>query len=284
MTNRGPVPSLRSQWLGEKMRDLRKAAGISQKYAGEYLQRDMSTISRYESGEYPLRRVDLLALLSIYGVSDEKTRTALLQLCDEHWRTNWWDQHRDDFGRDFINLPWLESRADRICSYQHMLMEGLLQTRSYAETVIRFAEEGSASDEQIQRWVELRMDRQQVLDGDDATHLSVILEEYVLDRIIGGPDVWRAQLEQLLAGSARDNVEVRLMPATQAPHAGHLGSFMLFDMPDPFPQVAHLDTHAGGLFVEEPKVHNMRRVWEDLSSRAIDPERSAQLIATRLEE
>lgn len=92
------------------------------KYAGEYLQRDMSTVSRYESGEYPLRRIDLLALLSLYGVSDEETRDDLLQICDEHWRKGWWDQHRADLGDDFINLPWLESRADRICKYQPLVI------------------------------------------------------------------------------------------------------------------------------------------------------------------
>jgi transcriptional regulator with XRE-family HTH domain len=284
MASRGPEPSLRSQWLGEELRDLRKAAGISQKYAGEYLQRDMSTISRYESGEYPLRRVDLLALLSLYGVSDEKTREGLLQLCDEHWRKGWWDQHRDDLGKNFINLPWLESRANHICKYQIMVVEGLLQTRRYAEAVIRNADEGRASAEQIERWIDLRMDRQRVLSGDEPVNLSVVLEEYVLSRPIGGVAVWREQLEHLLVQGRRDNIEIRVMSAEHAPHSGHLGSFMLFEMPDPYPQVAHLDTHAGGLFVEEPEVDRIRRAWEDLKAGAIDHERSAELIARRLEE
>ncbi|WP_100446289.1 helix-turn-helix domain-containing protein [Glycomyces xiaoerkulensis] len=280
----GPGPSLRSQWLGEKLRELRVAKKMSLRVAGEYLQRDASTMSRYESGEYPLRRADLVALMTLYDVSDPKARADLEQICEDAWQRDWWDRHKADFGKDFINLPWLESRANRICKYQQMVVEGLLQTRDYAEMLIRKAEEGHALEEQIERWVDLRMDRQQVLGGEAPVELSVILEEYVLDRAVGGPEVWRRQLKRLLSECLRDNVEIRIMPADRAPHAGHLGSFMLFEMPDPYPRVAHLDTLAGSLFVEDPKVQRVVQVWEDLSAEALDPERSAELITARIEE
>jgi transcriptional regulator with XRE-family HTH domain len=279
----GPGPSLRSQWLGDKIRDLRKSRKMSLKEVGEYLQRDQGTISRYENGELPVRRGDLAVMLDLFGVSDEKLRADLEQLRAECWRKDWWDQHKEDLGKDFINMPWLESRATRICSYQHMLMEGLLQTRDYAEAVIRNAESADTSEAQINRWIDLRIDRQRILEQDQPPQLSVILEESVLRRQIGKDQVWAAQLRQLLAKSEASNVEVRVMPFARAPHAGHQGSFILFEMPDPYPEVAYVDTLAGPLFVEEPTVSRFSQAWEDLYEAALDPVGSSALISKVLE-
>jgi len=279
-----PGPSLRSQWLGEKLRELRNSKKLPLKAVGEYLQRDPSTISRYENGEFPLRLVDLQALLSLYGVSDPKQRGDLEQICRDSWQKGWWDQHRDDLGDAFLNLPWLESRADRICAYQVMVVHGLLQTRAYAEALIRNVEERKASSEQIERWVDLRMDRQQVVVGDDATQFAVILEEYVLNRPIGGTSVWQGQLENLLEQGERDNIEIRIMPVDRAPHAGHQGTFTLFELAEPYTPVAYIDTLGGPLFIEEPTVQRFGDVWNDLDSQALSPKRSRQMIANRLKE
>lgn len=278
----GPGPSLRAQWLGDKLRNLRKDTGFSLRYVGEYLQRDPGTLSRNENGELPVRRGDLLALMDLYGVSDERERSWLKQLREDAWQKGWFDQHREDLGNDFINVPWLESRADRICKYHNMLVEGLFQTRDYAETLIRYADPGESED-QIQRWVDLRMERQQILEGENALRFSVVLEETVFHRPIGTPEIWRAQLERLLKESQRDKVEVRVMPFSAAPHAGHEGSFMLFEMPEPYPQVAHLDSVAGQLFIEEPAVHRFTEVWKDLIKKALDTKQSTQLITRHLE-
>lgn len=279
----GPGPSLRSQWLGEKLRNLRKDKGFSLRYVGEYLQRDAGTLSRNENGELPVRRGDLLAMMDLYGVSNEMERKGLEQLREEAWQKGWWDHDREGLDQDFINVPWLESRASKICKYHNMLIEGLLQTREYAETLIRYADPGESED-QIRGWTDFRMDRQQVLDGERPPHLSVILEEAVFYRPIGTTDIWRDQLAKLLTESKRPNVEVRVMPFAAAPHAGHEGSFMLFEMPDPYPQVAYLDLAAGQLFIEEPTVYRFTEVWKDLDRKVLSPESSAALITRHLQE
>ncbi|WP_026929321.1 helix-turn-helix domain-containing protein [Glycomyces tenuis] len=279
----GPGPSLRSQWLGERIRDLRKSRRMSLKEVGSYLQRDQATLSRYENGELPVRRGDLMAMLDLFGVSDPKMRGDLEQMRDDCWQKDWWDQHREDLGSQFINMPWLESRAERICSYQTMFVDGLLQTREQAEVLIRNAESAETSEQQIERWVDLRIDRQRVLTGQDPTRLSVILEETVLHRRMGGPRIWHDQLQRLLGESERDNVEVRVMPFSRAPHAGHQGSFILFEMPEPYPEVAYVDTLAGILYVEDPSVHRFSQAWQDLYEGALSPEASIQLIAEHLE-
>ena len=64
--------------------------------AGEFLQRNAATVSRFESGEYPIRRPDLMALLDLYGVSERRKRDGLLRLSEEVWQKGWWDSYAED--------------------------------------------------------------------------------------------------------------------------------------------------------------------------------------------
>lgn len=280
----GPEPSLRSQWLGKILRDLRKAKGHNLNEAADFIQRDGSVLSRYENGEYPIRRSDVIALLTFYRVSDESVRAGVMQLCDDLWRSDWWDPHREDFGDSFINVPWLESRAVRICEYQALVLHGLLQTPGYAEAVIRNAEKDTASEEQITRWLDLRVERQRVLSGEDNTPVSAVLEEHVLRRPIGSREVMRGQLQHLLDLNERDGVELRIMPTAYGPHSGHLGSFTLFEMPYELSSVAYVESLGGGLYIESPRVERFQHAWEDLWKGALGPERSNALIKAVLKE
>ncbi|WP_269847838.1 helix-turn-helix domain-containing protein [Glycomyces salinus] len=281
---KGPKPGLRSRWLGEKLRAMREAAGKSRSDAAEFLQRDPTVVSRQETGEYPVRRPDVYALLTYYGVEDERTREALLTLCEDVWRKSWWDPYSDEVTRDFIDLPWLESRTEQIEEYQTMVLHGMLQTRAYAEAVITKAEHDSSSEEQIARWVDLRLERQKVLSGDKPIRYFAVLEEPVLWRPIGGAKVMREQLEHLLEAGEQDNIDLRIMPTAHGPHSGHLGSFMLFTMPEEFTNVAYVESLGGALYVESPGVERFEDAWDDLYRGALSPERSAALIKIVLEE
>ena len=120
----------------------------------------------------------------------------------------------------FIDLPWLEARADRLRDYETLLIPGLLQTREYAETLIRNAAAADTPEEKIERMIELRMTRQQVLDGEASPSFAAVVDESVLRRIIGGPKVMRDQLTTLLDLTERPNVEIRVLPLRSGAHAG----------------------------------------------------------------
>lgn len=279
-----PGPTLRAQWLGQQLRERREAGGLTLKDAAEYLQRDPSTVSRFESGVYPIRRGDLLALLDFYRIHEEREREELFRLSAEVWQTGWWEGYAKDIDRKFIEVPWLEARAERVCSYNAMVVPGLMQTKAYAETVIRAAEGETASDEQIARWVELRMTRQQVLDGESPTHMMAIVEEWVLRRPIGGRAVMREQLERLAELGGRPSIEVRVVPISAGPHAGHLGSFIVFEMPEPYPDVAYVETLAGSLYVETPGTDSFVQAYDQLTAVSLGPAESARTILAIAEE
>ena len=273
---RGPEPSLRAQWLGRCLRELRIENQITLKDAGEYIQRDGSMLARYEKADYPIRRGDVLALMTLYGVSDERVRRGLIQLAEDIWRKGWWEPYSSDLGRMFVDHPWLESRAITIGAYAPMVVPGLLQSRGYAEALIRYAD--PVDEDQIQRWVDLRMQRQRVLSGPDAVRFTAVIEEWVLHRPIGGSDIASHQRQHLLGLTTNPNIEIRVMPTSRGAHAGHAGAFELFDMPSLYPEVAYVETLAGTLYVERPDVDRYCAAYDELLRTSLDSSTSVELI------
>ncbi len=285
MPKRKPGPTLRAQWLGQQLRALRESAGMTLRQAGDYLQRDPSMVSRFETAEYPIRRGDVLALLDLYGVSEERTRDGLLQLSDDVWRKGWWDDFASAVDRRYVDLLWLQSRAERLRTYGAMLVPGLLQIREYAETLIRNAAAADTPEDQIARMIEVRMTRQQTLRSDQPVDFAAVVDESVLRRIVGSPEVMRSQLTALLEAAERPNVEVRVLPLRRGAHAGLDGSFWLYEMPDPYPDVACVETLGSALYVEEDvAVDRFRQAYHQLNATALDGKESAALIVAATKE
>jgi len=269
--------TLRAQWLGHLLRDLREASGLTLKNAAEYLQRDLSMISRFESGVYPIRRVDAMALLDLYGVEDPKQREALRQLADEVWQKGWWERYSGQVDGSLIDLVWLESRTVAMRAFSQTSLIFLLQTRSYAEALIR-AVDPDADETQVARWVELRMARQQILDRDDPVKLSVVLDEAVLRRPTGGREVMMGQLQHLVAQAARRDIELRVLPFSAGEHASPNGGFQLLKMTDPFPEVAYIEGPAGALYVESAEAERLSGMYSRLEEAALSAEESADFM------
>ena len=285
MPKRKPGPTLRAQWLGQQLRALRESAGMTLKQAGDYLQRDPSMVSRFESAVYPIRRGDVLALLDFYRVSEERTRDGLLRLSEDVWRKGWWDGYVNTVDRQYIDMLWLDARAERLRTYGAMLVPGLLQTQQYAETLIRNAAAADTPEERIEKGIELRMTRQQALDGETPVDFAAVVDESVLHRIIGGPEVMRGQFARLREVAERPNVKLRVLPLRRGAHAGLDGSFWLYEMPDPYPDVAYVDTLGGAVYVEEDAaVDRFRQAYHQLSAMALGSKESAALIAAAAKE
>nr|WP_244236244.1 helix-turn-helix transcriptional regulator [Micromonospora inaquosa] len=82
------VQTLRAQWLGQQMRQLREQRGITLKQAAEFLERDFSSIARWERAEWPFRRGVVVSLLDLYGEHDGRERNRFIQLAEDAWRTH----------------------------------------------------------------------------------------------------------------------------------------------------------------------------------------------------
>jgi len=278
MNSRGGT--LRAQWLGKLLRDLRESAGVSFQDAAHHIMRDTSTISRMEIGSLPARLSDLRELLNLYGVDDSNVRAGLEQLTRDIWMKDWWDGYADNVHTRIIDLAWLESRAARIRDFSPLVIHGLLQTRDYAEAVMR-AIDPEALDAQIGQWLDFRMKRQEALD--DRDYLG-ILDESVLHRPIGSPGVMREQLAHLLALSTRQNITIRVLPFSASLIAGAESTFTLLTMPVPFPVVAQVTTEAGMVYVEMPKAARFEAAYARLERHALDVEDSRMFLKSRMEQ
>ncbi|MEU0520234.1 helix-turn-helix transcriptional regulator [Streptosporangium sp. NPDC006007] len=274
-------PTLRAQWLGKHLKEFRESAKLTLKQAGDYLQRDAATISRLESGVIPARVSDVLALLNLYDVGDQKVRDGLEQLSRDIWRKGWWDGYADDSLGGMLDHAWLETRAKGIHSYEAMVIPGLLQTRDYAREVITAGGMGAPA-EQIERWVEFRMTRQRVLDAESVPNLEVVLDEAVLHRVIGGPKVMRAQLEHLSEAMMRPNVTVRVLPFAAGAHASLEGSFTIFDMSEPYSDVTYVETRGGAVYTEAEGAEGFARAYDSLQSAARTLDESATVIRSAI--
>jgi len=278
MRSRGGT--LRAQWLGKLMRDLRESAGLSLKDAGDHIVRDPSTVGRMEAGITPARPVDLRELLNLYSVDDPELRAALQLLTRDIWVKGWWDGYARNVHVRIIDLAWLEARAEKLRSFSLSAIHGLLQIREYAEAVMR-THRRHASDEQISQWLDFRIKRQEVLDRLDYT---AILDEAVFHRPFGGVKVMRCQLAHLLDVSERRNVTIRVLPFSADPPACPENAFRLLTMPTPFPVVAQVATEAGAIYVEMPEASKFEAAYARLEQDALDGEESRVFLKSRLEQ
>ncbi|GAA3967811.1 helix-turn-helix domain-containing protein [Thermobifida alba] len=270
-------PTLRAQWLGKMLKELREQNGLKLTDSAEYLQRSFSAISKFESGALPIREPEVRALMDLYGVEGERQRAALIQLSREVSKTGWWEKYSDDITDWFVDYVWLESRARHIRAYEVTPVNGLLQTREYAEAWMR-AVNPHDSAAQIERGVELRMARQKILRGEKAVELEVLLDEAALRRIVGGRDVMREQLQHLLVCGKQSNIEIRVLPYSAGAHASPDGGFTLLHLEDPFPLVAYTVGVAGGVYLESHEAERVDVLYNRLRESSLSPEESAKLI------
>lgn len=272
-------PTLRSQWLGQLLKEARTEAELTLQDAASYLSTDKGTMSRYESGHIPAKPQDVVALLNLYGVDDLARRDALIELSREAWRRDWWDGYHGQLVQKSIDYAWLEDRAITIRSFDSLTLPGLVQTPEFAEAVIR-AHEPDKHDEYIQRGVEFRMERQRVLRKRHPPTVTSIIDEALLHRPIGGAETMAAQCERLLGLAEAGTVEIRVLPFAVGAHGGQQGAFQIFELPDPFPQVGYAETISGATYIEsEGAVIEFVRAYDRLRKAALPADKSAALIA-----
>jgi hypothetical protein len=181
------------------------------------------------------------------------------------------------------NLIGLEAEAATIRTYEPELIPGLLQTADYARAVIRA---GYPADtvEQIDRRVEIRLERQDVLARTDPPppKVSVVLNEGVLARRVGSPEVMRGQLEHLIRERDRGNVVIQVLPFSTGEHPAMVGPFTMLTFLDPAdPGVVNVENVLGALAMEQPEeIRSYEEVWSALQARAVSPDDSRAVIKT----
>lgn len=269
--------TLRAQWLGKMLRELREENGLTLVDAAEYIRRSNSTLSRFEAGTWPITQAEVTALMKLYGVDSPSQRAQMLQLAEEITETGWWERYYKDI-TDTIDYVWLEDRAERLRCFTPLVVHGLLQTPEYAERLIRISDP-DASVRQIERWTGIRMARQEILTREPGTSFHLVLDEAALRRPIGGAQVMRNQLRRLIVEAKKPNIEIHVLPFSAGEYPGTDGSFALVKLPDPFPEVVYIESSAGTIFLESTDVSRFATQYDRMQKSCLDVEQSVALIA-----
>lgn len=201
----------------------------------------------------------------------------LIKFGDEAWRTDWWDGYTDDVEGALMDYVLLESWATEIRAFDVMSVHGLLQTPDYVRDLLR-TENPGASEQQIERWSELRLKRQTILVRAAPPPLSIVVDEAALRRTVGGPNVFAAQLRQLVEYANQAEVELRVLPFNEGAHACPNGPFSIFTLTDPIPEVVFVESPAGALYLEPPKTERFAEMYDRLQKSAVTPDKSITFI------
>ncbi|MGP3926693.1 helix-turn-helix domain-containing protein [Streptomyces sp. 8N616] len=250
-TRSGGAPTVLRVVLGKRLQDLRERAGLSYEDAGRALDVTHATIRRMEKAEVGLKIPYVEKLLRTYGVTAQEELEDFLSLARQANRRGWWHRFRDVLPEWFSAFVALEGEANLIRAYEPHYVPGLLQTQAYARAVLR-AGKPHAPDDEIERGVALRIERQAVLTKQDAPLLWVVMDETVMRRPIGGPAVMREQVDRLIEATSMPNVRLQIMPFAAGPHPAMYGPFHIFRFPiQELPDIAYTESLVGGVYLDQ---------------------------------
>jgi transcriptional regulator with XRE-family HTH domain len=278
-------PTVLRMLLGNQLRRLREAARITPDRAAYEIRASRSKISRMEHGRVSFKPRDVDDLLGLYGVTDEKSRTAMLALAAQANEPGWWSKFGDILPDWFEAYLGLEGAASMLRTFELQFVHGLFQTEAYARAVTVLGHK-AASDEEVERRVGLRMKRQDLLEGAEPPRVWSVMDEAALRRPVGGRAVMRTQLERLIEMAAPPRVTLQVVPFRRGGHAGAGGSFTVLRFREPdLPDVVYIEQLTSALYLERRQdVDHYLEVMNRLSASALTPAGTTRFIREMIRE
>jgi transcriptional regulator with XRE-family HTH domain len=271
-------PTLRARRLALELLRRREAAGLSREEAARQLEWSTSTIFRIETGRSRPQPGNVKVLLELYGVTGPE-RDGLIRLSREARQPGWWHSFRDVLPNPYEVYIGLEAGAASIRNFEPVVLPGLLQTEEYARQTFRNGPRELDRDD-IERRVQVRMERQRILAREDRPRLWAVLDEAAIRRVVGGPEVMREQLRHLIDCAEQGKTTLQVVPFGAGAHAGPTGPFVILDFPEPTdPAVVYVETLAGDIYLEERSdVNRYTLAFDRLLAAAMHPDDSVRLV------
>ncbi len=251
--------------FAEELRLARAASGMSQTALAEALSYSAALVAKVETCE---RRPSL----------------DFARRCDTVFGTNGrFERIQRRISRETV-VPWfrdwagIEQEATALRSFEPLCVPGLLQTEGYARALLSGG--GLFGPDEIEQQVATRLDRQAVLTRDRPPLLSVVIDEYVLRRRIGGPEVMREQLRHLVKlGSTLPRVRIQVVPLSAGAYAG-LGGPLVIATSQAGEDVVYQEGQLHGQVIDRADyLRQMVEVWESIRGEALSQQQSLELIA-----
>lgn len=278
MTTKQPGPSVRRRQLGAMLRQLREESGKTVKDAASWLGMTESNVSKIELAKQTIKQPTIRALCQLYDVDASKVEY-LLKLTKEASQRGWWSAYRDtvpDWFRQFVSL---EADALDLWTYQNECVPGLLQTEGYVHALFQTTRP-KLGDDEIDRQVHVRRERQDRLHGYHPPRLHFFINEAVIRRQVGSAQVMREQLEHLIESSKLEYVELRILPFSAGSHPAMAGPFTMMQFPDEgAPAFVYVEHDRGATYQEDPgDIDRFTAIVAGLDHLSLSPDDSREML------
>ncbi|MGW0433388.1 helix-turn-helix domain-containing protein [Micromonospora sp. NPDC003197] len=259
--NKSPMLEL----FGEELKVARGAAGMSQIQLAEAINYSSGMVAKVETG-------------------DRRPSPDFARRCDVVLGTNGvFARIQRRLSRDSV-VPWfrewvgIEQEALALRWFESMFVPGLLQTEAYMRTILSGV--GLLSDEEVEQQVATRIERQEILTRAKPPVLTVVIDEFVLRRCVGGPDVMREQLRHLVKlGESLPRVRIHVAPWSAGVYPGLNGPFVIATSPVGEDTVYVEGQLHGQTFDRRDDVQLAIQLWETIRSLALSHQQSLELMA-----
>ena len=274
-------PTVRRRRLAAELRGIRESKGKSGDAVATALKWSPSKISRYERARTGLRPREVERLLDYYQITGPR-RALLLELAEDAAQKGWWEEFGDSLSEDYQQFIGLEHEATSMAIWHVDVVPGLLQTEAYARHIISsYSRIEPVAPGMIGRMVRVRMRRQQVLNREEL-QLSVVLDESVLKRRIGGESVMYEQLQRLGREAERHDLTLQVLPL-DTQHTVFGESFVIFgfgvDSDAMLQDVVSTEHLRSGFSLEGERETYLHRIaFQMLADASLDPVASRALI------
>jgi transcriptional regulator with XRE-family HTH domain len=275
-------PTVRRRRLAAELRAIRESKGKSGDTVAAALRWSPSKISRYERAKTGLQPREVERLLDYYQITGSR-RALLLGLAEDASHKGWWEQFADSLSDDYQQFIGLEDEASSIDIWHVDVVTGLLQTERYARHIISsYSRVEPITPGMVERLVRVRMRRQQILNRETELQLSVVLDESVLKRRVGGNAVMYEQLQRLAREAERPNVTIQIL-RLDTQHTVFGESFVIFrfgsDSEAMLQDVVSAEHLRSGFSVEGEKETYLHRIaFRMLADASLRPDESMDLI------
>jgi transcriptional regulator with XRE-family HTH domain len=264
---------VRQRQLGARLRSIRNDRGLNVEDVAAELLCSPSKISRLETAARGPNLRDIRDLCRVYRV-DEATANELMDLARKAKEPGWWSQYADMRFDPYIGL---EQDASAITAFTAFYIPDLLQTEEYSAAIFKGIKP-KMNTAVLRDQIEIRLRRQQVLQGDMAPRYRVLVDEAVLHRPTGGPDVMVVQLDKVLNLVSEQRVTMQIVPFDAGVSAAQDSNFSLLEFADhDLPSVVFIEGLVGNQILERSAdVDRYRDAFEHLRDLALTPRESVE--------
>ncbi|MFF8693627.1 helix-turn-helix domain-containing protein [Streptomyces sp. NPDC002431] len=221
---------------GEELRLRRLAAGLTQEALSEIIVCSPTLISHYEAG----RRLP----------SPEDARRIDRALGTDGFFERWLSDLESKFAQYFTTVAELEHEATEVRQYGISLIPGLLQTAPYARAVFQ-AYRPNFRTEDLDEFVVNRLKRGKLLDKTSAPTAWTLLDEAVIRRCVGSPQIMAEQLRKVADMGEAGRLRLHVLPFSSGAHALAESMLYLLDFADA-PPLAYVEGVRTGHLMDDP--------------------------------